>query len=75
MLLKKEYHPIVPNIYVVVTHKSFCLFFKMKLENSGQIKGILNCLLHTEFPHIVSAETILFSIWKSKGHSTYDQRS
>ena len=25
---------------------------------------------NTVFPHIVSAETILFSIWKSKGHST-----
>ena len=25
---------------------------------------------HTVFPHIVSAETILFWIWKSKGHST-----
>ena len=24
----------------------------------------------TVFPHIVSAETILFWIWKSKGHST-----
>ena len=24
----------------------------------------------TIFPHIVSAETILFLIWKSKGHST-----
>ena len=26
--------------------------------------------LHTVFPHRVSAETILFLIWKSKGHST-----
>ena len=38
-----------------------------------------NCLkelkMHTVFPHIVSAETILFWIWKSKGHSTYGQRS
>ena len=25
---------------------------------------------HTVFPHIVFAETILFWIWKSKGHST-----
>ena len=24
----------------------------------------------TVFPHLVSAETILFLIWKSKGHST-----
>ena len=24
----------------------------------------------TIFPHIVSAETVLFLIWKSKGHST-----
>ena len=34
--------------------------------------------LHNEgtvFPHIVSAETILFWIWKSKGHSAYGQRS
>ena len=26
--------------------------------------------VYTVFPHIVSAETILFWIWKSKGHST-----
>ena len=26
--------------------------------------------VYTAFPHIVSAETILFLIWKSKGHST-----
>jgi hypothetical protein len=25
---------------------------------------------NTVFPHIVSAETILFWIWKSKSHST-----
>ena len=27
-------------------------------------------ILITVFPHMVSAETILFWIWKSKGHST-----
>ena len=27
-------------------------------------------IMYTVFPHIVSAETILFLIWKSKGHST-----
>ena len=26
-------------------------------------------------PHIISAETFLFWIWKSKGHTTYSQRS
>jgi hypothetical protein len=34
--------------------------------------------IHTQltvFPHIVSAETILFWIWKSKGQSTQGQRS
>ena len=47
MLLKKEYHPIMPNMYDVVTHESFCLFFMRKMGNSGQIKGVLNCLLDT----------------------------
>ena len=35
----------------------------------------LNPFSITVFPHIVSAETILFWIWKSKGHSTKGQRS
>ena len=32
--------------------------------------GKIRYKIHTIFPHIVSAETILFSIWKFKGHST-----
>ena len=46
MLLKKEYHPIMPNMYDVVTHESFCLFFMRKMGNSGQLKGVLKCLFH-----------------------------
>ena len=49
-------------------------------------KIVQNCTSHitrfplarfplTVYPHIVSAETILFWIWKSKGHSTQGQRS
>ena len=38
------------------------------------IKRLLQ-YVHNVLPHRVSAETILFWILKSKGHSTYDQRS
>ena len=37
----------------------------MLKSNKGEKKT------YTVFPHIVSTDTILFWIWKSKGHSTY----
>ena len=45
---------------------------RMKASNaqwSEEMKAQKFCLL-TVFPHIISEETILFWIWKSKGHST-----
>ena len=39
-------------------------------QSSSQPKESLRVNIVTVFPHIVSAETILFWIWKSKGHST-----
>ena len=45
----------------ILEHEFFCLGRRYKQEIY---------ILVTVFPHIVSAETILFRIWKSKGHST-----
>ena len=39
-------------------------------RNSKVAIAIYLCNIYIVFPHIVSAETILFWIWKSKGHST-----
>ena len=45
--------------------------FLLKEANDGVASRNYNALsLNTVFPHIVSAETILFWIWKFKGHTT-----
>ena len=43
---------------------------KKKKDRSGLSEEGKRENKNSVFPHIVSAETILFLIWKSKGHST-----
>ena len=47
--------------------ESFLLLF-LQIDFRTKSKSTVN--FDTVFPHIVSAETIVFWIWKSKGHST-----
>ena len=58
-----NYRSLILTILLVLT-KDFDFEFRLDLTN-GHFT-----VIYTVFPHIVSAETILFWIWKSKGHST-----
>ena len=43
----------------------------IKATPAASTNGVKSFLKkHTVFPHIVSAETIVFLFWKFKGHST-----
>ena len=63
--------------YAIITEPAIPEYINMAELSPGMLKitfylliTLEDLLLSTVFPHIVSAETILFCIWKSKSHST-----
>ena len=61
----QTYQNLTNDVEVCVPSLFIILLAVMQIE----ILQIKHFFLYV-FPHIVSAETILFWIWKSKGHST-----
>ena len=64
---KQEFWKIMTFMHVTWSGISMIL-----QSHLGKSRGYVpaKCIIFTVFPHIVSAETILFWIWKYKGHST-----